>query len=129
MRYDCRYLRSAMENKKKNATGVRFNEEKLNFVMAEENLKTPQKVVNFLLDKYWWEKKIGYFPTLERQPVVEETKAQPPKEPVVDDFKTKTEQKIKDYEEEMKHLGAGSVAAQRRAFVQKELSALKRLLG
>lgn len=42
---------------KTNPIGIRFEEEKLNLVKEQENLTSPQKVVNFLLDQYWWSKK------------------------------------------------------------------------
>jgi hypothetical protein len=51
----------------KNPIGIRFNDEKLEFVKTNENLSSPQKVVNYLLDKYWWEHKISGNPVLERQ--------------------------------------------------------------
>lgn len=37
---------------KTNPIGVRFNIEKLELVKSENNIPTPQKVVDFFLDKY-----------------------------------------------------------------------------
>lgn len=42
---------------KSNPVSVRFDLEKVEFVKTAENLKTSQNVVDFLLDKYWWERK------------------------------------------------------------------------
>ena len=39
----------------KNPTGFRFNKEKMDFVLEREKITSPQKALNFLLDKYWWE--------------------------------------------------------------------------
>jgi hypothetical protein len=38
--------------------GVRFDKDQLQLVLEKEKLSSPQKVVNFLLEKYWWEKKM-----------------------------------------------------------------------
>lgn len=35
-------------------TSVRFDPEKLELIKKQENLTTPQKVVDFLIDQYWW---------------------------------------------------------------------------
>lgn len=53
-------------------TSIRFDEDKLNFVKLEEKIETRQKVVDFLLEKYWWEKRVGNPPTLDRQKVPRE---------------------------------------------------------
>lgn len=45
---------------------IRFDEEKTAFALLEEKIEKHQKLVDFLLDKYWWEKKIGINPVLER---------------------------------------------------------------
>lgn len=42
---------------KTNPTSIRFDEDQLNFVKTEEKIDSPQKVVNFLLNKYWWERR------------------------------------------------------------------------
>ena len=46
---------------------IRFDEDKVAFAMAEEKIESHQKLVDFLLEKYWWEKKIGVNPILELQ--------------------------------------------------------------
>jgi len=38
---------------KTNPIGVRFDEEKLEFVKTQQNLSSPQQAVNFLFDRYW----------------------------------------------------------------------------
>ena len=131
----CRYLCRMTDEKKKNPTGVRMNDEKLKFVMEKEGLTSRQKVVNFLLDRYWWEQKIGSVPTLDRQVQIQnlnettnEVKPpEPPKEPYA--INTKVKGKIKELEAELPTLGAGTFAAQRRRFIQTELSTLRRLLN
>lgn len=47
---------------KTNPTSIRFDSDKFDFVKGTEKLGTAQKVVDFLLDKYWWEKKVGQAP-------------------------------------------------------------------
>ena len=47
----------AKESTKTTPSGIRFDIEKLAFVQKRENLPTKQKVVDFLLNKYWWEHK------------------------------------------------------------------------
>jgi hypothetical protein len=42
---------------KTNPTSIRFDVEKFDFIKESEKLGTAQKVVDFLLDKYWWETK------------------------------------------------------------------------
>ncbi len=39
-------------------TSIRYDIEKVDLVKSNENIDTIQKVFNFLLDKYWWEKKL-----------------------------------------------------------------------
>ena len=34
-------------------TSIRFDEERLQLVMNQEKIQSPQKVVNFLLEEYW----------------------------------------------------------------------------
>lgn len=38
--------------------GVRFDPEKLDFIKSQEKVKTNQQVVDFLVNKYWWENKV-----------------------------------------------------------------------
>lgn len=45
---------------------IRFDEEKTAFALLEEKIEKHQKLVDFLLEKYWWEKKIGINPVSER---------------------------------------------------------------
>lgn len=40
-------------------TSIRFNPEKLNLIKARENLETAQKVVDYLVDAYWWQNKLN----------------------------------------------------------------------
>lgn len=49
----------AKESTKSKPTGVRFDLEQLEYVKGREKLKTNQKVVDFLLNKYWWEYKVA----------------------------------------------------------------------
>ena len=39
-------------------TGVRFDIEKLSFILSREKLTTNQQVIDFLMNKYWWDNKI-----------------------------------------------------------------------
>ena len=48
----------AKESTKSKPTGVRFDLEKSEFVKKREKLNTFQKVVDFLLNKYWWENRM-----------------------------------------------------------------------
>lgn len=50
------------KNRKGDNKSIRFDEKKYELVCSEENLETPQQVVDFLVDKYWWEKRIGFKP-------------------------------------------------------------------
>lgn len=65
--------------KKNNPTGVRFNEDKLAFVMEREKLTSPQQVVNFLLDAYWWKNKVNTGQSEELAPTNTETVTGAPK--------------------------------------------------
>lgn len=49
---------------KTNPTGVRIKKDKLDFIKETEGLTTVQQVVTFLVDKYWWEKKLNNNPIL-----------------------------------------------------------------
>lgn len=48
----------AKESNKTKPTGIRFDIEKLELVKHREKLNTNQKVVDFLLNRYWWEYKL-----------------------------------------------------------------------
>ncbi len=45
---------------------IRFEPAKLELIQKQEKIDTPQRVVNFLMDKYWWEHIIGNNPIMER---------------------------------------------------------------
>ena len=45
---------------------IRFDEEKTAFALLEEKIEKHQKLVDFLLEKYWWEKKMGVNPISDR---------------------------------------------------------------
>lgn len=49
---------------KTNPTSIRFDSEKFDFVKESEKLQTAQKVVDFLLDKYWWDKRNVQYATV-----------------------------------------------------------------
>lgn len=63
----------------KNPTGVRFDKDKLKFVMEREKLTSPQQVVNFLLEAYWWQNKAPQpiVQTIIVQPTTTETRMNP----------------------------------------------------
>lgn len=44
---------------------VRFDPEKLELVKRREKLQTPQKVVDFLMDAYYWQNKLVIAPQLQ----------------------------------------------------------------
>lgn len=44
---------------------VRFDPEKLELVKRREKLQTPQKVVDFLMDSYYWQNKLIVAPQLQ----------------------------------------------------------------
>lgn len=48
----------AKESAKSTPSGIRFDLDKLAFVQKRENLPTKQKVVDFLLNEYWWKWKV-----------------------------------------------------------------------
>jgi len=53
----------AKESNKSKPSGVRFDLEQLDFIQKREpKLNTKQKVVDFLLNKYWWEQKVDTKP-------------------------------------------------------------------
>lgn len=41
--------------KKSSPTSIRFREDYFKYAKEKEKLETPQQVVDFLLEKYWWE--------------------------------------------------------------------------
>ena len=43
---------------KSDPIGIRFDREKLELIKAKEGLDSPQRVVNFLMDQYWWQNKL-----------------------------------------------------------------------
>jgi len=47
-----------MANKSK-PIGIRFDLEKLDFVKTKEGLNTNQKVIDFLLNDYWWKYRVA----------------------------------------------------------------------
>jgi len=57
------------ESTKTTPTGIRFDIEKLDFVQKKEMLPTKQKVVDFLLNKYWWENKVPHVTAKEAPPL------------------------------------------------------------
>lgn len=48
--------------KKSKPASIRFEEDRLNFVLEREGLKSKQEAVNFLFERYWWEGKLGVMP-------------------------------------------------------------------
>ena len=60
------YIRATMAIKSK-PTGVRFDLEKIEFIKNREKLKSNQQVVDFLMNKYWWEVKVAV-PTYKEVP-------------------------------------------------------------
>ncbi len=50
----------AKESTKTTPSGIRFDKEQLEFVQKKEpKLTTKQKVVDFLLNKFWWDNKVA----------------------------------------------------------------------
>lgn len=43
---------------------IRFDPEKLELIKRKEKLSTPQKVVDYLMDAYWWNQKLVLAPAL-----------------------------------------------------------------
>jgi len=70
----------AKESTKSKPSGVRFDLEKVEFVKTKEELNTYQKVVDFLLNKYWWEFKIAK-PTHKEVPPIDKADFERP-EPI-----------------------------------------------
>lgn len=106
---------------------IRFEPEQLELVKVKENLETPQKVINFLMDKYWWEHKIGNNPILER---VEEKQGEQKKEEKsqeVDQSENKIAAKIQELRNEYARLGTSSLARQRKMYLEKEIDKLEKL--
>lgn len=65
---------------KSNNISYRYDTEKMRFLMEAEKIDNPRKVLDFLLDKYWWEKKFGVNPVLEAQKTtVKDLTNNPPK--------------------------------------------------
>lgn len=59
----------AKESTKSSPSGVRFDLEKLAFIQKRENLPTKQKVVDFLLNDYWWKWKVPVATAKEAPPL------------------------------------------------------------
>ncbi len=57
------------ESEKTRPTGIRFDIDKLTFIQKRENVPTKQKVVDFLLNKYWWENKVSHVTAKETPPL------------------------------------------------------------
>lgn len=64
----------AKESTKTTPSGIRFDKEQLEFIQKKEvKLTTKQKVVDFLLNKFWWEHKVAIpshkgLPPIENKP-------------------------------------------------------------
>ena len=54
-----------MGEKRTNPASIRFDPEKLELVKRKEKLKSPQKVVDFLIDTYWWQNRLIAAPQLQ----------------------------------------------------------------
>lgn len=52
------YFCATMAQKSK-PTGIRFDLEKVNLIKEKEKLTTNQQVVDFLMNRYWWEHKLA----------------------------------------------------------------------
>lgn len=76
------YMAEDRKSRKGDNKSIRFDEKKYELICAEEKLESPQQVVDFLVDKYWWEKKIGNPPTLERQPEPKAAQSAPEEKPI-----------------------------------------------
>lgn len=59
----------AKESTKSTPSGIRFDLEKLAFIQKRENLATKQKVVDFLLNDYWWKWKVPIVTAKEAPPL------------------------------------------------------------
>lgn len=62
------YVCATMANKS-NPIGIRFDLEKLNFVRVREKLGSNQKVVDYLLNDYWWRHKDAVVSAKESPPL------------------------------------------------------------
>lgn len=78
---------------KSKQTSIRFDPDKLELVKKKEKLKTTQKVVDFLIDAYYWKHKFHITTLAEKVPYVT---------PVI----TKTP--FEAYEQEIKNAGSRS---------------------
>lgn len=65
------YLCATMAQKSK-PTGIRFDLEKVNLIKEKEKLTTNQQVVDFLMNRYWWEHKLA-IPTYKDVPPLPNT--------------------------------------------------------
>ena len=60
----------AKESYKTRPIGVRFEIDKLDFIKGREKIETGQKVIDFLLNKYWWDNRTAV-PTHRNAPPLE----------------------------------------------------------
>jgi len=78
----------AKESTKTKPSGVRFDKEQLEFIQKKEpKLTTKQKVVDFLLNKFWWENKVAIvshkgLPQVYDSPKIENPIHDEPKSPI-----------------------------------------------
>jgi hypothetical protein len=63
---------------KSSPISIRFDQDKLDFIREREKLTTHQKVVDFLLDAYWWQNRLGKVEVKHEQPIKKEA-PEPPK--------------------------------------------------
>jgi hypothetical protein len=73
-------LATSRKRLKSEPVGIRFDEEKLKFIKSREKLETNQRVVDFILNKYWWENKLPHVTAKEAPPLdmkIEYAKATP----------------------------------------------------
>ncbi len=62
-------LEGVRKGNKTSPFGCRFDIEKLDFIQKRERLESYQKVVDFLLNKYWWEHKVATVTAKEAPPL------------------------------------------------------------
>lgn len=90
-------------------TSIRFDPEKLEMVKKREKLATTQKVVDFLMDAYWWRHKLVSLP---------ENDALAPKLIYVTPSKPKTQQE--QYEDEIRGADDAYALTRTMQFVEKD---------
>jgi hypothetical protein len=85
-------------------SSVRFDREKLEFIMKRESLSSKQQVIDLLVNKYWWEFKMPIpthkeSPPLDLKPVFnEDTKIEKPR----------PEKTFQEYKEDINSAGSAS---------------------